>query len=151
MELDRTGKELSTWGWYKKQAPDISKYIKEDADSYDDTNTPMEDEIHAGLNNPDGSVLVSFISMDQQHPVLSLYWEDEYFGELHFNTPIQVNTYPGHMWNLKSADKTTILKSWKVRDLTSEELKTPHIQPQVEFKFDGTVPDEIDDSDYDEL
>ena len=28
MELDRVGKELSTWGWFKKQAPDIAKHIK---------------------------------------------------------------------------------------------------------------------------
>ena len=107
--------------------PSISKHGGND-DEY--TDTPIDD-------NVDTSLLATFVSMDIKHPVLSLFWADEYFGELLFNTTIRVNTYPYHVWNVKTADKSTLLRTWTVRDWIDTEKQTPHIHPQIDYIYES--------------
>ena len=180
MELNEGGLAHSTWGWFRKQAPDIAKYISVvDNPSRDQSLDDFPEDQQTGKSKPEdygfppNSIATTFMSTDSKHSKLALYWEDEFFADVYFNEAMTINSYASHTWHLKAAGESDeVLATWTVRAHTEDELRSPHIQPQQIFTYEpewnppssssssqqrvkntnvNVIPDEIDDADYDEL
>lgn len=60
----------------------------------------------------DNGVSAEFISTV---PGYSLYWKDVFFGEMHPNVPIRMNTFTGHVFNIRAGneqDQGKVLKTF---------------------------------------
>jgi len=86
-------------------------------------NGNVHDEADAAESAPtsEDGVMASFTSTV---PGYSLYWHTTFFGQLHENVPIRMNTFKGHVFNVYQGDdkeRGELVQTWTVGPNTGAE------------------------------
>ena len=83
---------------------------------------------------------------------VSLYYEDTFWQELGPNLDSQVNTYVGHVWNLRKTSNNKLLRQWVIKGNPGDKVKFTYVpSPKKKGKLSKNSLNTKDKDNKDEL